>query len=382
MKKVGFYFLAYGIIILVLLSILELGVRTYDLYFADQKLTTFKEFRLTRPFPYQKSEYFSREFIDESFIQPNGYHFLPNSVVFLPNDFKGKYFNYENGFRQTIKSNSVASHTIYLIGGSTVQCSETPDDYTIASFLQKKINSTDKERYQVINLGASSVNSYQELARLKTININPEDLVLIYDGHNDAYHTFNNNSAQGYIVGFNKTTLKERPLYLTFLIRAYSILSENSLFIRYLLNPYDYNKIPDHLLEQKRLLELGKEFRTNYIKNITQMSKYVESRKANFFHFLQPNLYTKSYFSNYEQSLMKNKVLVNRPISVIFKFAVPEMRASSIELKNLKIKSFDLTKIFDDRKDEVYLDAVHVSDIGNEIIASSIFELIKDSLKK
>jgi hypothetical protein len=76
------------------------------------------------------------------------------------------------------------------------------------------------------------------------------------------------------------------------------------------------------------------------------------------------------------------EVLVNRPISVIFKFAVPEMRASSIELKNLKIKSFDLTKIFDDRKDEVYLDAVHVSDVGNEIIASSIFELIKDSLKK
>ena len=52
-----------------------------------------------------------------------------------------------------------------------------------------------------------------------------------------------------------------------------------------------------------------------------------------------------------------------------------------IKKENLELYSFDLTNIFDNNKQEIFVgDAYHVNHIGNEIVAKSIFKIIKEKI--
>ena len=145
------------IVTLFFLVFIEIGFRLSEGFLAKQYAAINenpKNFRLTRPEPYKNSIFFSREFIEESFRQPEGYFTPSGTRLVYPNNFHGKWFNYENHQRITVSQPAIYKSRIFLFGGSTVQNSEVPDDFTIASFIQKAVS---KNNIRVENYGVTSV---------------------------------------------------------------------------------------------------------------------------------------------------------------------------------------------------------------------------------
>ena len=150
--------------------------------------------RLTSP-SYINEPYFSEKFLTESFIQPNGWVTPKNTKLLFPDEFHGKYFNVDkinpvkSTYRRTInkykQNDNVA--IVLLLGGSTVYNSEVPDEFTIASIISEKINASSPNNFLFFNAGVTSVNSLQEVARLKyelAGGLNPE-IVIVFNGVND-----------------------------------------------------------------------------------------------------------------------------------------------------------------------------------------------------
>src|SRR5579859_5472913 len=144
------------------------------------------DFRSSQPIPYQAAPYFSQDFVNESFEQPGGWYTPDKTILLLPKDFSGKYFNVANGIRKTAFQPQNYQHTIYVVGGSAIYDSEVPDEYTLPSQLQQLFNTQDGNKYRIENLGSITVNLVQQVARLKTVHLDQGDIVIFYDGVNDV----------------------------------------------------------------------------------------------------------------------------------------------------------------------------------------------------
>ena len=79
-----------------------------------------KEFRIQQPEPYINAEYFSKDFINESFAQPGGWLLDKTYGGVKPSNFEGKWINVRNNKRVTINKPGNYLRKIYLFGGSTV----------------------------------------------------------------------------------------------------------------------------------------------------------------------------------------------------------------------------------------------------------------------
>ncbi len=62
------------IVLIILLCIIDGGFRVAEIFTETGKIyREHKQFRLSRPEPYSHSNYFSKDFIEESFQQPQGW---------------------------------------------------------------------------------------------------------------------------------------------------------------------------------------------------------------------------------------------------------------------------------------------------------------------
>lgn len=84
----------------------------------------------------------------------------------------------------------IRNKIVWLFGGSTMRGATKHDDRTIASFLAKQLNDTHKQfSFTVVNFGTNSFNSLLEskyLQKQLIENPNRPDIIVFYDGANDA----------------------------------------------------------------------------------------------------------------------------------------------------------------------------------------------------
>jgi lysophospholipase L1-like esterase len=89
-----------------------------------------------------------------------------------------------------ISHDNTKNKTVWLFGGSTMRGATKHDDRTIASFLARQLNDTHSQfRFTVVNFGTNSFNSLLEskyLQKQLIENPNRPDLIIFYDGANDA----------------------------------------------------------------------------------------------------------------------------------------------------------------------------------------------------
>ena len=98
-------------------------------------------------------------------------------------EFNEKGFRGEN-FDDKKKSDT---YRIFMIGGSTMANSETVNDATISSILQKMFDSSEIDtEVEVINVGISGSNTSMELNLIRSSLVTYEpDMMIMYDGWND-----------------------------------------------------------------------------------------------------------------------------------------------------------------------------------------------------
>src|SRR5262249_3232387 len=145
---------------------------------------------------------FSQAFIEEEFSHVS-WAILPERRLIYPNDYHGRWFNVENNMRRTGNAPATDRHVL-LVGSPTVYNAEGPDDNTIASYLQKRINEQGGGKFAVQNLGAEGVTVTQQLERLKHLEFGDRDVVLFYDGGSDAVQGVMYAKIDGWIVEENR----------------------------------------------------------------------------------------------------------------------------------------------------------------------------------
>ena len=92
---------------------------------------------------------------------------------------------------------------------------------------------------------------------------------------------------------------------------------------------------------------------------------------------MQPMLFTKKNLDWHSRTILQT-MLFHGNNDKFMKYA-KEFRSRAGEIVKSHGYIHDLTNIFDD--EDVYMDIVHVYEKGNEIIASSIWNVIKDEVE-
>ena len=186
-KKSRLVISAVSIAALILIfSLIELCSWVYIKNFSVP--TTQWDWRIQRPKPYKNADFFSEDFLRESFFQPGGWNISEKTGDVSPKDFSGRYFNTFNGIRKTSFQPEKFESKVYIFGDSTVYGSEVPDEHTIPSQLQVLFNKLYPEKYIVLNYGIASFSSDKQLKMLKTVNdLKQGDIVIFYEGINEVF---------------------------------------------------------------------------------------------------------------------------------------------------------------------------------------------------
>jgi hypothetical protein len=327
-----------------------------------------KVFRLTEPLPYQNTPYFSRAFIEESFSEPGGWITPSGTHLILPKNYKGKYFHVQGGLRVTIGQPRHFNRRILFFGGSTIYCSEVPDDVTIPSLVQKKITQLGYRNIAVFNYGTTTVTSSQQLERLRGIGLQPGDIIIFYDGVNDVY--------QGVFNARPKSTILSDNRQRSSVMKMVVWLSQYSAFFKHILNEMERNFIPMYLLNQKSLAEIVDRAINIYRENQIQAYKYSHEHGADFIHFLQPNLFTLKMWTPYEKNLIRlGAPIAPKGIELAFSAAYPKMR-ETFRTGQIGFRNVDLSSALDDMDSPNYLDICHVTDRANAVIAQKMVDYL------
>ncbi len=360
-------FLFALILFFILLFTIEGIVRTYELIYPNcvmvdsESQNTIDFFKLRQMcLDFQQLNFLN---FDEYKIYEPNQHF--STVNINSEGFRGTEF-----FSQ--KDNSI--YRIFLIGGSTVfGAGATSDNTTIPGLLQKQFEEINPEfKVEIINAGVSAANSNTENKLIfdKIIEYNP-DLLIFYDGWNDAWHrntilseidpshteqTSTASKKNSGIIDFfqNKIKIYKTPLvlYKTFFWGKTTHYQGN-------IDTEDFTKITEKISlnwkeKKSEICTLGQ---NNDFKTIV---------------ILQPILGTGNKpLSKSEQELFPKTQFDIETVELLNKLEKPLN-----ELTSICDQTIDMRSAFDDTSYSIYFDFGHMNNHGNEIIAKKIYEKI------
>ena len=198
----------------------------------------------------------------------------------IPKDQKENNLNIKNNLRATAYQPLNFQKNIYVFGGSTIFSLGVSDSLTICSFLQKKLNDNG-HHIKVNNVGVTAATLTQQVQRLKLyFEVDNNDIIIFFDGINDIMEG----------VYYNKI---EEPK--TQIINYQEIIRRFRVFAisRYFLNRARKST--------KVHLEYINDVGRDYCNLLEQTDRYITSKGALFYHFLQPNLFTKIPLNEFEK---------------------------------------------------------------------------------
>ena len=256
------------------------------------------------------------------------------------------------------------THRIFLVGGSTVFLA-TSDDTTISSLLQKKLeNYHPNQKFEVLNAGIGSAYSYSEkyLIENKLVKFQP-DLVIVYSGGNDA----NNRYGSEYTIpGVDTSQLTSNTNYSEDPIKKiikeidyrtpYVLLKSFSQFENYFqVSNSSKNQVQE--LWTERMNQICEKNSKLGIKSIILVQPMLDSNTKQLSHDEQKLL------EHYGTYMIDTLDILNK------------IASSLGELENTCDGAYDLRMVFDDTKESLFFDHIHVNDLGNEIIADEISKI-------
>lgn len=327
------------------------------------------EFRSNQPDPYANSAYFSKSYILSSLDSGAIFYTPKDTVLILSKDYDTEFIHVLNGDRVTWsaeqKKPSAAGGTYYFFGGSTMFSGEVPDYFTIPSLIAELNSNTSNRPYTFINKGVTSVNTAQQVAYLKTIQISPGDSVVFYVGVNDILQSLYFGNPSGTIIGEQRGSVNNQG--------APSWYSKLFLFQAFLKVAID-NYLPKHLFDSNSRNQLLRMMRNSFESSIIEAAAFTRNKGANFYAFLQPNFFSQATFTRYEESLSQK--MIHPAIKNSFEIGNPALIASSKLLAAQGVNILDISSAFDAAPEECYLDFCHVTESCNTIIAAHVFHAI------
>lgn len=348
-------FILAVMLLIILLVVLETTIKIYD----SQK----------PPCTYINSEVFQnlvpdlqkRICYDELSIKTESGYLHP---VMKPNQHTETFNINKYGFRGSEITIQKPDNTlrIFVIGGSTVLGgSSTSDETTISGYLQKKFDDFGLD-VQIINAGRNAAFSVTEVKYIKDTLLEFEpDIFIVYDGWNDI--TFFDYESY---VGIKKTHNTNEQISHE-LKRLFSSYRTAEIFSRVL--QHGDIQAPDAVvypINDEYISEKVKIWKDGW----SDICKLGHDLDFDTIITIQPAAGTGTkILTPYEkQNFVRND---NARIINILQMYVDALD----ELKSDCMATADLRGVFDDVSKPIYIDAIHVSDEGNTIVADKLFEI-------
>jgi hypothetical protein len=266
-------------------------------------------------------------------------------------DVKGKFINVLGGLRVTPDQPADSVGKVHLFGGSTIFAYEVTDEHTPSAFLQRQLNKSDI-RYSVLNHGVGGSTIGDCLRRIKLSNLSKSDVVLVLFGDND--------------IGINSPRkIVGRGIFrvIPFWGKLLLVLKSHSRILNWIfLETVEY-KYTD--------LESNASLLCNTISSYLQMGEYLKSLNIPVCFLLQPNLYTKVPTSE-DEIRLKSTYPRHWEKTVVSGYQVLR---DSLESDS---RFLDVSDLFNNKSGSYFLDWAHVNSIGNEIISSVMFNVLKE----
>ena len=280
---------------------------------------------------------------------------------------KSKYFNVDQNGRFVLERPSKCKRNVYIYGSSVTFGYLSKDQNTIASFLQKILTRNNYKNLCVYNHGRANFNSYRENLLLKkhiiNENLNQGDFAIFLDGttellpsslitkfKNDLKYQ-SNNFYNNFFYSFLQF-LKSTPL-----IRFYEIIESKLINKESSLKVIHKNKI-DNLIQDKKKL---------FSKNLKMRKNLCLNYNLNCFTFIEPN--------GYEREELKNTIIINNQTVYYGK----HIKKFYNEIKFIE-GTLNISDIFNESTDLIYVDGLHLSPYASNIIAENIFLSIKKKI--
>ena len=296
------------------------------------------------------SKKFGEQFLDEykSYYKSLKKDFNQQSGQ-VPDFSKFTSITLTNGIRLTTSQPLRAKQQIILLGGSTIFNAQVPNEKTIASLLQKKINESNHNA-TVYNFGKSGATTSDRLnVVFDKFLLRPNDMVINYFGVNDA------------CINKLDFTPKTNSLDL-------SVVMINGALMTLAKNLVVFNKL-------KPISKPGSNKAVlNYVRKVTipvisEFNSICEIRKIKFLAVLQPSAYCINTVEKKTRLYLKG--FSNSP-------EVPIRIANKLIFFSLREKKYfvDARQVFNENLETNYTDWVHTTESGNRRICSFLFQQI------
>lgn len=341
------------LLFLTLIAVIEISVRVYEL--------TIPECFWVNSDAFENNEIAKQICVDTNALK---YQYFERYRWIEPDQHYPTININSYGFRgsEFFKEKPLDTYRIFIIGGSTAfSGGATSDETTIAGYLQKMYDESNlNEKIQVINAGVSGTFSFEENYMIKEYLLQFEpDMIIAYGGGNDAKFRdieelphFKTNWSFG-IFKMSDLTFYRTPIMLyDFLFKPYRGATD--------YHPEYSETVAENW--KKRWLDICRLGNENGFSTIVTV---------------QPTIVTgNKQLSNGESKHLKGTVWENTTRNILLTMSdfLPEMNKSCSQ-------TGDLRNIFNNFTEPLYIDDIHVTDKGNNIIAERLFEISYPILK-
>jgi len=299
--------------------------------------------------------------------------------------YSGRYVNVNSdGVRKTYDATTSEETSlamkVFMFGGSTMFGSCERDDFTISSIFAKEVKNKGIN-CEVVNFGQEAYVSTQEVIELilQLQKGNIPDAVIFYDGVNDTFGAFQLGVAGLPHNEFNREkefNLLEKRELGTFAVqsaikRLYTIRFFNGV-LKYLglrhesaqLLPLEYEKpISDKGVLARAAVEI-------YLSNIRLVQALSKAYGFKCLFYWQPTIYQKQRLTEYERKAISTE----SRYAGLQEFYVETYAYMRRRAAGLKSDFHDISPIFSDAQEPIYVDLWHLGERGNSLIAQRMVE--------
>tara|TARA_Y100000590_G_scaffold436422_1_gene556961 strand:+ start:4138 stop:5352 length:1215 start_codon:yes stop_codon:yes gene_type:complete len=300
------------------------------------------------------------------------------------------------GFRSEEFEEKKDNDLVIIFSGASTAfgCGATSNEKTIPYQFKNKIAKMfPKRNIKVYNL--SQINNYQtqEIILLTFFikKLKP-DIVISINGWNELirnnfisddsikkYNIFNIAELEGWEPA--RVIKNKKKNFLTYL---YLYLEDYSALVR------GINVInPQLIFKRQKLMKLYRNFDQSisvgsdlYIKNFEILNKMSHAFNFKYFSFLQPNITNKKnltedekklifYYKNYNR-LFKEEDFIDKLYNIKNIYNYIHSMTKNKNYNNI----FDLTSVFSNNNENIYCTPVHLNDIGQDILAKEIYDIL------
>jgi lysophospholipase L1-like esterase len=302
-------------------------------------------------------------------------------VGFRESPLSSQTINVDNEGRRRVPGNCErdGQTTIWTFGGSTMFGYGAPDEGTIPAHLVRILNGKG-HCARIVNFGAADWQSSQgvvQLTRALARGARPE-AVVFYDGINDTSVVLDN-ANPGDMSSESELILSEA---FSSTPRILSQIARQSVLVRILRNRV-WSPIADTLSQTRgatgSTLALAVATAGVYAENIRMVDALAKQYAFDAYFFLQPQLLTSRKTLTKDEGAARDTNTHWLDESHQFHQFYAAYRAHAFLVRNPRF--FDISAIFDDVSEELFVDSGHLLPEGNKIIAERMAREIEPKIK-